>query len=150
MAGRTVGLREGDVAPDFEFSAFDGQRLRLSDFRGRPVLVNFWATWCGPCRAEMPAIEVALREHAADGLAVIAVNNGERIQTAQRFMERLDVEFTAFAYDPSATIVRRYEIPGMPTSYFIDSDGVITSVYATALNENLLRAAIAEAIAGAD
>lgn len=150
VAGRSVGLREGDVAPDFEFSAFDGQRLRLSDFRGRPVFLNFWASWCGPCRAEMPDIEVVLRDHEADGLAVIAVNNGERLQTAQRFLDRLDVEFTAFAYDPAASIVRRYEILGMPTSYFIDSQGVITGVYATALNQTLMRAAVQKAIDGAD
>jgi thiol-disulfide isomerase/thioredoxin len=150
VEGRSVGLREGNVAPDFEFSAFDGQRLRLSEFRGRPVLVNFWASWCGPCRAEMPDIEVILREHAADGLAVIAVNNGERIQAAQRFLERLNVEFTAFAYDPAADIVRRYQIPGMPTSYFIDADGVITGVYAIALSQTLLREAVQKAIAGAD
>ncbi|HEY4685757.1 MAG TPA: redoxin domain-containing protein, partial [Dehalococcoidia bacterium] len=68
--GLSVGLRQGDLAPDFEFSAFDGRRLRLSDFRGRPVLLNFWATWCIPCKRELPAMEALLRRHEADGLAV--------------------------------------------------------------------------------
>lgn len=146
--GFSVGLRAGDVAPDFEFSAFDGQRMRLSDFRGRPVFLNFWASWCAPCRAEMPAMEVVLHEHEADGLVVLGVNNGERLASAERFLERLDVELTAYAYDPAADIARRYSILGMPTSFFIDADGVITDVYATALSEDLMREAVAKAIAG--
>ena len=147
-AGQSVGLRAGDVAPDFEFSAFDGKRMRLSDFRGRPVFLNFWATWCGPCRAELPAMEVLLREHAADQLAIIGVNNGERIQTAERFLQKLDVELTEYAYDPAASIVRRYSILGLPTSYFIDADGIITGVFATQLSPALMEEAAAEAIAG--
>ena len=146
--GRSVGLEKGDVAPDFEFSSFDGERMRLSDFRGRPVFVNFWATWCGPCRAELPRMEVALRDHAADGLAIIGVNNGERIQTAQRFLQKLDVKLTEYAYDPAASIVQRYGVPGLPTSYFIDADGVITGVYATELSAKLMEEAIQGAIIG--
>jgi thiol-disulfide isomerase/thioredoxin len=147
-AGRSVGLEKGDVAPDFEFSSFDGERMRLSDFRGRPVFVNFWATWCGPCRAELPRMEVALRDHAADGLVILGVNNGERIQAAQRFLQKLDVKLTEYAYDPAASIVQRYAVPGLPTSYFIDADGVITGVYATELSAKLMEEAIQGAIAG--
>jgi len=146
--GRTVGLREGDVAPDFAFSAFDGERLRLSDFRGRPVFLNFWASWCAPCRAEMPSMELKLREHEPDGLVIIGVNNGERIESAERFLERLDVKFTAFAYDPASDVAHRYALLGMPTSFFIDADGVITGVYAAALPESLMESAIVQAIAG--
>ncbi|HEU0074173.1 MAG TPA: TlpA disulfide reductase family protein [Dehalococcoidia bacterium] len=147
-AGFSVGLREGDVAPDFEFSAFDGTRMRLSDFRGRPVFLNFWATWCGPCRAELPAMEVKLREHSAAELAVLGVNTGERIEAAERFLDKLDVELTAYAYDPAADVAKRYSVPGMPTSFFIDAEGVITGVYALALSEALMEDAILEAIAG--
>jgi peroxiredoxin len=146
--GFSVGLREGDVAPDFEFSAFDGTRMRLSEFRGRPVFLNFWATWCGPCRAELPAMEVKLREHEADGLVVLGMNNGERIESAERFLERLDVELTAYGYDPGADVARLYAVPGMPTSYFIDADGVITAVFASALSESRMEDAIQIAIAG--
>lgn len=148
LAGLSVGLREGDVAPDFEFSAFDGTRMRLSDFRGRPVFLNFWATWCGPCRAELPAMEVKLREHSSDALAVLGVNTGERIETAERFLGKLDVELTAYAYDPAGAVAGRYSVPGMPTSYFIDADGVITGVYALALSDSLMEDAIVQAIAG--
>jgi thiol-disulfide isomerase/thioredoxin len=145
---RTVGLNEGNLAPDFEFSAFDGRRMRLSDFRGRPVFLNFWASWCGPCRAEMPLMEVVLRRYQADGLAVLGVNNGERIQAAERFLERLDVQLTAYAYDPAADVARLYGIPGLPTSVFIDAEGVITRVYALALSEELMEEAVRLTIAG--
>jgi len=147
-AGLVVGLREGEVAPDFEFSTFEGERMRLSDFRGLPVFVNFWASWCGPCRAELPIMEVKLREHEADGLVILGVNNGERIQTAQRFLNNLDVKLTAYAYDPDANVARRYSIVGMPTSFFIDAQGVITGVYAIALTEAAMEEAIMQAIAG--
>jgi thiol-disulfide isomerase/thioredoxin len=147
-AGFVVGLREGEVAPDFEFSTFEGERMRLSDFRGRPVFVNFWASWCGPCRAEMPTMEVKLREHEADGLVILGVNNGERLKTAQRFLEKLDVNLTAYVYDPDADVASRYSIVGMPTSFFVDADGVITGVYAIAMNDEVMEAAIMQAIAG--
>ena len=147
-AGYEVGLRQGDVAPDFAFSSFDGERLKLSDFRGRPVWLNFWASWCAPCRAEMPAMELKLREHADDNLLIVAVNNGERIEAAERFLERLQIDLGLYAYDPAADIARRYSLVGMPTSFFIDANGVITDVYALALNEEVMESAIKRAVAG--
>jgi thiol-disulfide isomerase/thioredoxin len=146
--GRQVGLREGNIAPNFEFSAFDGQRLSLSDFRGRPVFLNFWATWCTPCKAELPAMEESLRQFAGDDLAIIAVNNGEKFGPADRFLRDLGIDLTAFGYDPEASIVQRYEIIGMPTSYFIDAEGVITRVVAGALSKSLMQNSIQTAIEG--
>jgi thiol-disulfide isomerase/thioredoxin len=143
-----VGLRAGDLAPNFEFSAFDGRRLKLSDFRGRPVFLNFWATWCGPCRAELPAMETSLRNHEAKGLAVVAMNNGEAFVPAERFLRDLEVQLTAFGYDPESLVTRRYELIGMPTSYFIDARGVITRVVAGALNERQMESAVQEVIQG--
>jgi thiol-disulfide isomerase/thioredoxin len=143
-----VGLRTGDLAPNFEFSAFDGRRLKLSDFRGRPVFLNFWATWCGPCKAELPAMETSLRNHEASGLAVVAMNNGEDFVPAERFLRDLEADLTAFGYDPESSVARRYELIGMPTSYFIDADGVITRVVAGALNERQMESAVQEVIQG--
>ena len=147
--GLSVGLRQGDLAPDFEFSAFDGRRLRLSDFRGRPVLLNFWATWCIPCKRELPAMEALLRRHEADGLAVVAVNAAETYGPANRFLQELGVQLTAFAYDPKGDVVRRYGVQGLPTSYFIDAEGVVRRVVAgemsAELMESLLQATLAAA-----
>jgi thiol-disulfide isomerase/thioredoxin len=143
VVGKTVGLDQGNVAPDFEFSAFDGQRLKLSDYRGRPVFLNFWATWCQPCRRELPDMDELLREYSGEGLAVIAVNNGERFEPARKFMEEdMGVNLTALAYDPDQDIVRRYAVIGMPTSIFIDANGVITQVVRGELRRVDMQAAI--------
>jgi thiol-disulfide isomerase/thioredoxin len=150
VSGRSVGLEQGNVAPDFEFSAFDGQRMKLSDFRGRPVFVNFWATWCQPCRKELPAMDELLRDYTDEGLAIIAVNNGERFEPARKFMEDdMGVNLTALAYDPGQDIVRRYAVLGMPTSVFIDANGIITQVVRGELRRVDMQAAIDLTIAGA-
>ena len=146
--GLQVGLRPGDLAPNFEFSDFEGHRLRLSDFRGRPVAVNFWASWCGPCKAEMPALEDAERRYQARSFAVIGVNNGETYRAGQRFLDEVGVDLTAFAFDPEGVIARRYAVQGMPTTYFLDADGVVTRVVAGVLTERILTSAIDEAIIG--
>jgi thiol-disulfide isomerase/thioredoxin len=149
-ASRDVGLDQGDIAPDFEFSAFDGQRLKLSDFRGRPVFLNFWATWCQPCKRELPDMDELLREYSDEGLAVIAVNNGERFEPARKFMEEdMGVNLTAIGYDPEQDIVSRYNVVGMPTSFFIDANGVITQVVRGELRRTDMQANIELAIDGA-
>lgn len=145
--GRKVGLGEGDLAPNFEFSTFEGERLRLSDFRGRPVFLNFWASWCGPCRQELPDMQTMLEKYGDQGLVVLAVNNGEAIRPAQRFIARIEVELTAFGYDPTSAIARRYGVTGLPVSVFIDADGVITRVV-NLLSFTTMEASVLEVIAG--
>ena len=143
----SIGLKQGQIAPDFVFSAFDGRRQRLSDYRGRAVFLNFWATWCGPCRYELPDMQTLLAENGGR-LAVIAVNNGEDVAPARRYLDGLDLQLTAFAYDPKQDIVKLYGIYGMPMSYFIDTEGVITRVHSGQLSLNVMRSAVAEAIMG--
>ena len=147
--GLSVGLSEGEVAPDFEFSSLSGDvdapRLRLSQFRGRPVLVNFWASWCLPCRAEMPDVEAALQTYAPQQLVAVGVNNGERYRIARDFIDKVGARFTAFAYDADAAIARRYRVRGMPTTYFIDAQGVIRLVVEGQLTPSLLENGIKRA-----
>jgi peroxiredoxin len=144
----TVGLREGQLAPDFEFSAYDGSRQRLSDYRGKAVFLNFWATWCGPCRVELVDMETTLRQYGERGLVVLAVNNGESFERGSAFISDLGVELTAFAYDPDSAIVSRFDVRGMPTSYFIDRDGVITRTLALQVSLKAMQTNVEEALAG--
>jgi len=147
-SGFSVGLKEGNLAPDFEFSSFDGERMRLSQLRGRPVLLNFWATWCGPCRVELPDMQELLRRHEAQGLAIVAMNNGESFKSADRFLRKLNVRLTAFGYDPRQDVARRYAVQGLPTSYFIDAQGIIVKVVAGQLTKTLMESGAQAALEG--
>ncbi|HET9199848.1 MAG TPA: TlpA disulfide reductase family protein [Dehalococcoidia bacterium] len=100
----------------------------MSDFRGKVVFLNFWASWCGPCRAEMPAMQDLLAEYG-DELVVIAANNQEAYRPAKSFIDDLGVNYTEFALDPSGEIVDAYKVFTMPTSYFIDPEGRISALH---------------------
>lgn len=151
VEGFEVGLKVGNVAPDFEFSSLEGERHRLSDFRGSPVLINFWATWCRPCRTEMPAIDEAKRRYADDNVVVLAMNAGENATRARNWLADLGLEFTAFGYDPDEAVYNLYYdggILGLPISFFVDSKGVITEVVYGPLRESDLDFALEKTIAG--
>ncbi|MFQ5879659.1 MAG: TlpA family protein disulfide reductase [Dehalococcoidia bacterium] len=131
VAVTSVGPEEGKLAQDFEFSDMEGNRLKLSDFRGRPVFLNFWASWCGPCRQEMPDIQELQNRHQDEGLVILSLNRGESLKKAQDFLENIGVNLTVEGMDPSQKVYREYlafPIEFMPTSVFIDEDGII-SVY---------------------
>jgi peroxiredoxin len=145
--GREVGLRPGNLAPDFAFSGYLGERNTLSAFRGRPVALNFWASWCGPCKAEMADLEAAIARHAGVGLAVIAVNNGETYDSGRDFIDSHSLDLTAFAVDSAGDIARRYQVQGMPTTYFIDAAGVIIRVVPGALKASDIDAALEDGVA---
>ena len=128
--GQSVGLDPGDLAPDFEASTIEGERVRLSDFRGKAVYLNFWASWCTPCRAEMPDIIALLDQYEAEGLVVLAMNAGEAFRAAGGFVEELQMQsLTAITLDPSRSVIERYRVFSMPTSVFIDAEGAVTRVH---------------------
>ena len=118
-----------NLAPDFQLADLDGQLVTLSDLRGSPVLLNFWATWCGPCRAEMPFIQdIYENEGFSDkGLIVLAVNIGEDSSTAKIFMVDNGLTF-AVLLDADQKIAREYNIRAIPTTFFIDKNGIIKDV----------------------
>ena len=124
-----VGVKEGRLGPDFEVSTLKGERVRLSDFRGSAVFLNFWASWCGPCKAEMPDIQALMDRFEEDGLVVFAINNGESFKQAKKFVNEYELDFTAFGLDPSQEVISKYRIVSMPTSIFIDRNGVITKIH---------------------
>ena len=124
----TVGLDVGQYAPDFEISTPQGGRVRLSDLRGRPAIVNFWATWCGSCLTEMPDLKTLQEERGVDNVSILAINAGETRAQADEFIDFLDAPFV-FALDPGLVVSDAYGVYGLPLSVFLDSEGVVRGVY---------------------
>lgn len=131
------GLDVGQLAPDFILKYGDGKKVKLSDLRGQPVMINFWATWCAPCKAEMPAIVDAYEARKEAGLVVLGVNAEETAQQAAKFMQQYAMQFPV-VLDSRGEIQQLYMVRGLPTSIFIDPDGRIVSRWAGLLNEDLL------------
>jgi peroxiredoxin len=113
----------GEPAPDFELASLSGQTVRLSDRRGKPVLLNFWATWCGPCKLEMPAIQERFDQHQAD-FSVLAIDFDEPEADVRRFAEQLGLTFDILL-DPGAKVQDLYRVRGYPTTFLVDADGII-------------------------
>lgn len=113
------------VAPDFTLNDLTGTRITLSDLRGQVLLLNFWATWCGPCRVEMPAIQERYNE---GGFAVLAINFDESADKVQGFADELELSLPILL-DPGGKIQEFYRVRGYPSSYFIDADGVIQFIH---------------------
>ncbi len=114
----------GQPAPDFKLQNLDGESVSLSDFKGKTVLVNFWASWCGPCRFEMPFLQGIYDEWSEQELVLLTVNVGESPAQAKDFMEELDLSFPVLL-DTEEAVARMYSIAAIPTTFFIDKDGVI-------------------------
>ncbi|MYC94191.1 MAG: TlpA family protein disulfide reductase [Caldilineaceae bacterium SB0661_bin_32] len=112
----------GETAPNFAFFLADGRGADLASLQGRPVVLNFWATWCGPCRAEMPDL-VALHESDPD-LVVLEVNVGEELPAVEKFAAEFGMNMTV-VLDQEDLIRRAYEVRNMPTTVFIRADGTI-------------------------
>lgn len=118
------GLSPGSKAPDFELYDLEGNIHKLSDFKGTPVMLNFWATWCGPCRSEMPHLEDIYSEWKDKDLVFFAVNVGETSSDVREFMEYYGFTMPVLL-DGAKTVSHKYGISGIPTTYFIDGDGII-------------------------
>ncbi|MBI1885362.1 MAG: TlpA family protein disulfide reductase [Chloroflexi bacterium] len=127
-AGFDVGPEEGKLAPNFLLPTLDGGELRLSRLRGKPVVLNFWATWCSPCRREIPQLVDAYDRFRDQGLAVVGVNLQEDRDTIQDYSDDFGMDFP-IPIDHSGDVGREYRLLGLPTTYFIDRDGVVRSVY---------------------
>jgi peroxiredoxin len=126
----------GSAAPDFELTDLSGKAVRLSDLRGQPVLLNFWATWCGPCEVEMPAIQARYESHQPN-LSVLAVNFDEPEQDVRQYAERLGLTFNILL-DPGAKVQDLYRVRGYPTSFLVDAEGVIKVHHVGLMSEEQL------------
>jgi len=119
----------GFAAPDFTLDTLDGGTITLFELRGQPVLINLWASWCPPCRAEMPALDEVYRKYRDEGFVVLAVNTTyqDSIDGARDFARAYDLSFP-IPLDRDGAVSQRYRLQALPTSYFVGRDGVIRDI----------------------
>ena len=123
------GPQVGKLAPDFQLQSLDGQTVSLSDLRGKPVLINFWASWCGPCRFEMPLLQEIFeeKEWSDKGLVILAINLGEDPSRVERFMKSYGFSFLTLL-SAGQDVALEYNIRSIPATFFIDKEGIIQDI----------------------
>lgn len=143
-AGEIPAPREGFLAPDFSLQTLEGETVSLSELRGQAVLVNLWATWCPPCRAEMPAIQKLYDEYKDQGFMVLAVNMTyqDNPQSVLPFTRENNLTFPILL-EETGEMARKYELRSLPSSFFVNRDGIIQEVVIGGpMSEALLRTRI--------
>ncbi len=142
---RAIGANVGDLAHDFTLADVEGNQVTLSDFRGKTVFVNFWATWCPPCRSEMPAIEALYQEYKDRDVVVIGVDLYESRDKVRKFVQGGGYSWL-FVIDDTGEVARNYRIRAVPTSFFLDSEGIIREVTIGAMNKKTMESKLAKAL----
>jgi cytochrome c biogenesis protein CcmG, thiol:disulfide interchange protein DsbE len=139
-------VRLGEAAPDFSLETLDGTELTLADFRGQAVQLNFWASWCGPCRLEMPELVAAYEQYQEQGFVILGINlsSMDLLDDVRDFAAEFEISFPILL-DTSGTVSTDfYQLPGLPMSVFIDREGIVSSIYVGPLNAEELERRIAE------
>ena len=126
----------GRRAPDFTLTTVTGEMVQLSELHGRPVVINFWATWCGPCQREMPALENA-SQRFGDDVLFLGIDQGEPPDVVAKYLEELGVTFTV-PLDSDMSVGDRYKVAGMPTTFFVDAEGIIRHLWVGEMNAIIL------------
>ena len=135
------GLNKGDVAPDFELTTLDGNNIRLSELKGKKVILNFWASWCGPCRDEMPHMQKYYEDFAQDeNVEILAVNltSGDRLKNVESFIDDYSLTFP-IPMDTKGEIGKTYQAITIPTSYMIDTNGRIQNKIVGPMDESMIK-----------
>ncbi len=128
----------GALAYDLTLATLDGDEVTLSDLRGKAVMLNFWASWCGPCRIEIPHMIALYDEYRDSGFEILAVNLRENPAQVQAFADQLGMNFP-IALDTNGQVGAAYYVRAIPTTYFLDSEGVIRFIHRGTLSEAALR-----------
>ena len=140
-------LLTGDKAYDFTLNDLDGNLVSLSNFQGQPVIVNFWATWCAPCRIEMPEFQEAYDKYQGDGLVILALDQDEPAEVAGAFFyDEMGLSFTPLLDEGSATATTYGSFGVLPSTYFIDPDGIVSAVHRGPLTFRQIEGYLAEII----
>jgi peroxiredoxin len=126
LSTQAVGLRED--APDFTLKSLEGSNLRLEEYRGQVVLINFWASWCGPCRQEMPLLDRLHHRYEDTGFAVLGVNVEGEVAPAQGIVDKTNVTFPILI-DEGQKVSDMYNLQAMPTTVVVDRDGVVRYIH---------------------
>lgn len=141
------GLAKGEKAPDFQLTTLDGDEVKLSDYQGKKVLLNFWATWCPPCRAEMPHMQTYYEEQAKDeNVVILAVNlttEDKGLGKIEDFVEEFELEFP-IPMDENGDVGALYQAVSIPTSYAIDTEGRIQNKVVGPMDETMMEQLIEE------
>lgn len=131
------GPTQNAEVPDFTLQTVDGETVSLSDYRGRPVVLNFWATWCTPCREEMPLLQDSYEAHAEEGLVVIGVNVRETPEAIERFLDEVIIDFPILL-DSDTAVVNRYLVTSLPMTFFIDRNGRLRTLVVGGMSREVL------------
>jgi len=141
LARASAGQVDRGPAPDFELTTFDGQLIRLSDQRGKVVVINFWASWCIPCREEAPVLEATWRLYRDNGVVFIGVDYLDIEREALAYIEEFDLTYPNGA-DLRTRIAQAYRIQGVPETFFVDRSGMLRGVHIGPITEPQLVARI--------
>jgi len=136
-----MAIKEGEPAPNFQLPTLEGKTRNLSDFLGKTVLLNFWATWCPPCQAEIPLMQKFYEKYKDQGVEIVAVNLtgfDYGLEKVKNFVEAHNLSFPILV-DEDGSVGNLYNTIGIPTSYFIDSKGVIVKKVVGQLSEEVLQ-----------
>ncbi|MFL0504777.1 TlpA family protein disulfide reductase [Ureibacillus sp. 179-F W5.1 NHS] len=132
-----VGIRRGNIAPNFTLETLEGEVLSLSDFKGKKVFINFWATWCPPCRAEMPDIQKFSEDEDVLVLAINLTHTEDSLLTVDNFIQEKGFDFPVLV-DENGEVAELFRVQAYPTSYMIDTSGRIQFVALGAMNYDLM------------
>jgi peroxiredoxin len=142
LTSRNAAPARGLPIADFELVSLTGETVKLSQYRGQPVMINFWGTWCPPCRNEMPLLQSTYEKYSPE-LVILAVNVNDEIGQVERFVEEMDLTFPILM-DDKGIVLSQFRVRGFPTTYFVDGDGVLREQFIGELNQEQINAYISK------